>query len=120
MRALRDSPFPFETVRDLLGILRMLYAATQREGRNARRLDAIARVGRELTKATDLARRHAPGSLGFTAAWERAEAATLALGELVDATTPLEPTLRAATDRIRRLGSAGERERRRQATRQRS
>ena len=123
MRALRDSPFPFETVRDLLGILRMLYAATQRQGRHERRLAAIARVGRELSKASDLARRHAPGSLGFTAAWERAEAAVLELGELVDATTPLEPTLRAASDRIRRLGAPGapgERERRRRATRERS
>src|SRR6188508_1152093 len=41
MRALRDSPFPFETVRDLLGILRMMYAAHQREGRDERRLRAI-------------------------------------------------------------------------------
>lgn len=120
MRALRDSPFPFETVRDLLGILRMLYVATQRDGHHERRLEAIARVGRELTKASTLARRHAPGSLGFTAAWERAEAALLELGELVDATTPLEPTLRAAGDRIRRLAAPGERERRRRATRQRS
>lgn len=120
MRALRDSPFPFETVRDLLGILRMLYAATQREGQHERRLDGIARVGRELTKASELARRHAPGSLGFTAAWERAEAAVLALGELVDASTPLEPTLRAAGDRIRRLRAPGERERRRRTTRERS
>lgn len=120
MRALRDSPFPFETVRDLLGILRMLYAATQREGQHARRLAAIAHVGRELAKASEQARRHAPGSLGFTAAWDRAEAAMLELGGLVDATTPLEPTLRAASDRIRRLGSPGERERRRRATRQRS
>ena len=121
MRALRDSPFPFETVRDLLGILRMLYVATEREGiRNERRLSAIARVGRELKQASELARRYAPGSLGFTAAWERAEAAVLELGTLVDGTTPLEPTLRAAGDRIRRLGAPGARERRRRASRERS
>jgi len=121
MRALRDSPFPFETVRDLLGILRMLYVATERESsRNERRLSAIARVGRELKQATELARRYAPGSLGFTAAWERAEAAVLELGQLVDGTTPLEPTLRAAGDRIRRFGAPGDRERRRRASRERS
>ena len=122
MRALRDSPFPFETVRDLLGILRMLYVATERagNGRNERRLSAIARVGQELKHASELARRYAPGSLGFTAAWERAEAAVLELGELVDGTTPLEPTLRAAGDRIRRLAAPGDRERRRRATRERS
>ena len=120
MRALRDSPFPFETVRDLLGILRMMYAAQQREDRDERRLRAIARVGRELTKATELARRYAPGSLGFTAAWERAEGALLDLGQLVDGTTPLEPTLRAAGDRIRRLGAPNAREQRRRATRERS
>jgi hypothetical protein len=36
MRTLRDKPFPFETARDLLGILRAMYAATKQQGGNER------------------------------------------------------------------------------------
>lgn len=121
MRALRDAPFPFQTVRDLLGILRMLYAANKRDRVGERRLKAIADVGRELRKSMQLARACAPGTLGFTAAWERAEAAVLRLGALVDCTTPLEPTLRAAGDRIaRRATRTSPRDRKRAASRERS
>jgi hypothetical protein len=96
----RRDPFPFEAVRDLLGILRALYAAAKAQGAGAQRLASIRRIGRELRAASELAFEHAPGTLGHAAAWQRAERATERLGELVDCTTPIEPTLGAAARRV--------------------
>lgn len=101
MISLRSAPFPFEAVRDLLGILRALYAAARNQGAGAARLASIRRTGRELRAAMELALEHEPGTLGHAAAWQRAERATEALGELVDCTTPLVPTLEAAAERVR-------------------
>ena len=118
---MRDTPFPFDTVRDLVGLLRALYAATKRQGNHERRLQAIARVGRELQRAAEMARAHQPGSLGFKSAWQRAEQAVHALGDIVDCTTPLEPTLAAAGERVKRARASGQsRELRRRARRERS
>jgi hypothetical protein len=100
----RHEPFPFEAVRDLLGILRALYAAAKHEAAGAARLAQIRRIGRELRAAMDLAFEHAPGTLGHAAAWQRAERATQQLGALVDCTTPIEPTLGAAARRVLRAG----------------
>jgi hypothetical protein len=101
MLTLRADPFPFEEVRDLLGIVRAMYAAAKRRGAGERHLRAIRNVGSELRAAVDLALEYEPRTLGHAAAWQRAERATRALGELVDCTTPLEPTLEAAVRRIR-------------------
>ena len=101
MMALRDEPFPFEAVRDLLGIVRALYASEKAQQAGDRRLAAIRRIGRELRAAVDLALEYEPLTLGHAAAWHRAEQATLAIADLVDVTTPLQPTLRAATQRVR-------------------
>jgi hypothetical protein len=121
MRAPRSDPFPFEPVRDLIGILRALYAADKARGAGARRLEMIAHVASELRRATDLAVDYAPGTLGHAAAWERAERAVTGLGGLVDVTTPLEPTLRAAGERVRtRPAARSEREAARQTRRTRS
>lgn len=97
----RESAFPFEAVRDLLGILRAMYAAERDGAQNQARLAAIATVALELKQALELAWEHQPGTLGHAAAWHRAEEATRALGHVVDVTTPLEPTLAAAARRIR-------------------
>lgn len=97
----RRDPFPFEAVRDLLGILRAMYAAARARGGAERQLAAIRRVGDDLRAAVDLALEHEPGTLGHAAAWQRAERATAALADLVDCSTPLEPTLTAAARRIR-------------------
>ncbi len=105
MLAPRDAAFPFEAVRDLLGIVRGMYAACEKQGGMSQRLDALRRIGGELRQATELALEHEVGSLGHAAAWQRAERATRHLGELVDCTTPLEPTLTAAVRRLTRAGA---------------
>ena len=114
-------PFPFEAVRDLLGILRALYAADKARGGTERRLFEIQKVALELRRATDLALEHEPGSVGYRAAWERADRATFRLADLVDVTTPLEPTLMAAGERIRAAAPVmNDREKERRAWRIRS
>lgn len=96
----RHDPFPFEAVRDLLGIVRALWAAARAENAPKRQLTAIRGIGRELRAAIDLALEHEPGTLGHAAAWQRAERATERLGQLVDCTTPLKPALAAAARRV--------------------
>lgn len=90
--------FPFEAVRDLLGIVRALYVAARRDGPKSRRAARIERVGRELRRALDMA---LEGGALTDAAWERAEKVVRELGELVDATTPMEPVLTAAGRRVK-------------------
>jgi hypothetical protein len=121
MRAPRREPFPFEAVRDLVGILRALYAADKARGAGERRLVAIEELARELRGAVELALEYAPGTLGHSAAWERAERATHRLADLVDVTTSAEPLLRAAGERVRQGGAPQDaREAARRARRERS
>jgi hypothetical protein len=108
MIAPRSEPFPFEAVRDLLGILRALYASLRAQG-DRRRLNHIRRIGQELRTAVDLALEYEPGTMGHAAAWQRAESATRELGDLVDCTTPIEPALQAAAARIRPTRDAANR-----------
>lgn len=96
----RDAPFPFEAVRDLLGIVRAMYAARRLAGAGRVELARIAAVGRDLRRAYDLAASVGPGTLGHRAAWARAEDAARRVGDLVDALTPAEPIVTAAQARI--------------------
>jgi len=108
--------FPFEAARDLLGILRALYAADRARGAGPRRLAEIRAVALELRHATELALEHRAGTAGHRAAVHGAEVATRRLADLVDVTTPLEPTLLAAGKRVRAGGAGGNlREARRRA-----
>ena len=115
MLAIRHDTFPFEAVRDLIGILRAMYSAARARGAGPRQLAAIGAIGSELRHAVELALEHEPGTLGHAAAWQRAEHATGRLADLVDCTTPLEPTLDAAARRIRELSPSAARESARRA-----
>ena len=72
----RHDPFPFEAARDLIGILRALYVATEKEEGGKRRLEAILRCGRSSARRSRSPARPEPDTLGYDAAWRRAEAAT--------------------------------------------
>jgi hypothetical protein len=100
MVAQRDEPFPFEAVRDLLGVVRAIYAAAKNAGAESAELGRISRVGGELRRALELASSARPGTLGHAAAWKRAEAATQRAADLVDALTPAEPLVVAARGRV--------------------
>ncbi|HVY49432.1 MAG TPA: hypothetical protein VHB21_26250 [Minicystis sp.] len=93
-------PFPAEAVRDLLGLVRAMYAAAKAAGAPSAELRRVERIGASLHKALELAATTTPGSLGHAAAWRRAEEATEAVGDLVDALTPAAPIVTAARLRV--------------------
>lgn len=96
----RDQPFPLEAVRDLLGVVRAIYAAAKQAGAGRGELAKIAKIGTELSQAIDLAVDTRPGTVGHRAAWQRAEEATRRAGDLVDLLTPAEPLVGAARGRV--------------------
>lgn len=100
MLSRRDDPFPFEAVRDLLGIVRAMYVAARARRASRAELAKIAAVGRELSAAIELAVSSREGTVGSRAAWARAEDATRRVAVLVDALTPAEPLVVAALGRV--------------------
>lgn len=101
-----DEHFPFEAVRDLLGVVRAVYSLRKAERAGRAELAKIAKVGTELSEAIDLAVSTRPGSIGHRAAWERAEGATRSAGELVDGMMPAEPLVLAARRRVCQIAGA--------------
>lgn len=104
MLAPRDNPFPFEAVRDLLGVVRALWVWARSAGRQ-RDQDRLSRVGNMLREASVLAVEHQPGTLGHAAAWEKAESAVEELGLVVDVLIPARPVVEAAGKRVLRRKS---------------
>jgi hypothetical protein len=99
MPADTHGPFPFGPVRDLLGIARALYRAAEGE---PRRQAQLQQIGLGLRQALDLARRTEEGTLGRRGAWQQAERATKALGELVADGCAVESLVRATAASLRR------------------
>lgn len=102
MLSRREDRFPFEAVRDLLGLMRALYAARREAGADEGDLERLAHAGKELQEALSLAASSRPGTVGYAAAWKRAEDATELAGHLTEAAMSTEPVLRAAVGRVRR------------------
>ena len=98
----RHDPFPLAAVSSLIGILRELYRTERAAGATPERLADIAAVGQQLRDADDLGRRCDTGTLGHTAAWRKAEAATAAFCALVD--DPARAKAAADIRRVRRWG----------------
>jgi hypothetical protein len=96
----RDEPFPFEAVRDLLGVVRAIYGAAKASGKGRGELERIARIGADLHEALELAASTQIGTVGHRAAVERADDATKRVGDLVDVMTPAEPIVVASRGRV--------------------
>lgn len=96
------APFPFEAVRDLLGLIRGIFAARKTAGAQKRELDRTAAVGESLRMALELATESSPNTVGMRAAWSRAEGATRDAGDLVKLTDEARPIVEAAARRMRR------------------
>jgi hypothetical protein len=80
---------PVETVRDLLGIARVLYRSAKSDPKTPpERLAALEHVGKELRAALDLASKCEPDTLGHRAAWSRSERAIQELCRLVGTEVP--------------------------------
>lgn len=93
-------PFPFDAVRDLLGVVRAIYAAAKEGGAPRPQLTRIVRVGAELSRALDLAGASRQGDAGHAAAWRMTDAAMLQVGDLVDPLTAAAPIVLAARNRV--------------------
>jgi hypothetical protein len=85
-----------ETIRDVLGFVRLLYATRVAAGGD---VDGLLPVGKELRVALDLAK-YEEGSLGHRAAIDRAERALDALARQVEG-GPLVDLVHRARQRLR-------------------
>jgi hypothetical protein len=96
-------PFPFDAVRDLIGLLRAIYAAEKRRAFPSQsRLLAVQRAAKALHDATAMAAVHDPGTAPYRRAVGIAESVTAKLADLIELTTPMEPVLLIAGARVRR------------------
>ena len=99
---MRRDPLPRETVRDLLGITRTLFAtirATRPEEK--RTLETLRRIGVLFREALEMSAKFEPGTLGHSAAWSRAQQALDKLSEEVSVGTTLLPLVENASARVR-------------------
>lgn len=92
-----------EAMRDLLGVVRAIYAASKERGASRYQLTKISRVGKQLSDAIE---RAAALSVERVEALRQAEAATREVVELIDSLTPAEPMLLAAKSRVTGGGAA--------------
>lgn len=93
-------PFPAATVRDLIGIARLLYRTWNRPGTRDTRLPKLVAIGKDLQQSLALARGAKPGTRQQREAWELAELATRRLGYIVDAYVGVKPLITSAFDRV--------------------
>lgn len=100
MTSRKNDPLPLEAMRDLLGVVRAMYAATKERGASRHELAKITRVGKQLSSAIAQAMASRPGEAGYHEAWRHAERVTRDVMDLIDALTPAEPILRAAKTRV--------------------
>ena len=97
----RPDPFPFEALRDLIGVCRALYLAAKDRGDGPVVLERIAAVGRQLQSAYALARKSEPGTEMRAEAWRKAEEATRWIGNVVAQTDGAQGVVEAAVRRVR-------------------
>ncbi len=92
--------FPTQTVRDLIGIARLLYRTWAAASRQDNRLPTLVAIGKDLQQASRLARDSKPGTRAQREAWELAELATRRLGYIVDAYVGVKPLIAAAFEAV--------------------
>ena len=110
------NPLPIETVRDLLGIVRALYALQRAKGNHGYARD-LQRAGAQLRDAISLTIRKGDADAGARA-WRLADEAIATIARVQgSAGDDLAVIVRLASDRVQRRQFSGERERevRRQA-----
>ena len=108
-------PFPAQTVRDLIGIARLLYRTWAAASARDTRLPELVAIGKDLQQALRMAQDHKPGTRQHREAWSIAEVATSRLGGIVDAYVAVKPLISAAFERVDENGAPSEREAQRKA-----
>src|SRR5689334_18251784 len=93
--------FPFDAVRDLLGLMRAMWRAEKRRNfPSARKLKTLERFARELQDAQKLAATHDAGTAPYEKALSVADAVARRLADVIDVTDPVMPVLEAAGRRV--------------------
>lgn len=95
-----DGPVPIHALRDLLGLVRVMYADWCASGAGPVELEELRAIGDSLHIALNLACKTKPNTMGQRTAWARAEEATRQLGALVGKHSSLESTVRTASARV--------------------
>lgn len=112
-------PFPAQTVRDLIGIARLLYRTWRAASAGDTRLPELVAIGKDLQAALTQAAGSSPGTRRHREAWQLAELATHRLGGLLDAYVAVKPLVASAFDTVDETAEPSERETRRVARQRR-
>ena len=94
-----SDPFHGEAARDLLGIVRVMYAVARREHQTAN-ADRLREAGELLRLAVELSELP-PGTMGHRAAWMHGDNAIKLLASTIELTAPLKQVVEIASDRLR-------------------
>jgi hypothetical protein len=95
-----QGPIPIHALRDLLGLVRVLYADWCASGAGPIELEELRAIGESLNVALGLAAKTQPNTMGHRTAWARAEDATRQLGALVGKHSSLVSAVRTASARV--------------------
>lgn len=122
-RLVRDGgvarPFPAQTVRDLIGIARLLYRTWRAANAGDTRLPELVAVGKDLQAALTIASASKPGTRRYRQAWELAEVATHRLGGILDVYVAVKPLVTSAFRTVDESAESGERDAKRLARQRR-
>jgi hypothetical protein len=100
--------FPAKEVRDLLGVVRAIYAAAVDRGAGRFELEKIAQIGRDLGLALAMAEGEtAPGARETLPAWQLAERATKEAFFIARITDGADVVVKAACARVLRETEGG-------------
>jgi hypothetical protein len=112
-------PFPAQTVRDLIGIARLLYRTWRAASAGDTRLPELVAIGKDLQAALTMAAASKPGTRRHRQAWELAEVATHRLCGILDAYVAVKPLVTSALPAVDESAEPSEREQRRAARQRR-
>ncbi len=112
-------PFPAQTVRDLVGIARLLYRTWHAANPSDSRLPELVAIGKDLRAASALASATKSGTRRHREAWELAELATHRLGSILDAYVAVKPLVASTFRSVDESAEPTEREAKRAARQRR-
>ena len=112
-------PFPAQTVRDLIGIARLLYRTWRAASAGDTHLPELVAIGKDLQAALTMAAASKPGTRRHREAWELAEVATHRLGGILDAYVAVKPLVVSAFATVDESAEPSEREAKRLARQRR-
>lgn len=112
-------PFPAQTVRDLIGIARLLYRTWRDANPADTRLPELVAIGKDLRAASNMAAATKPGTRRHREAWELAELATHRLGGILDAYVAVKPLVSSTFRSVDESAEPTERETKRIARQRR-